>query len=66
MAKLPAFGHWHSARLWYLQCVIYWDTNLGPYDMYDLLRLTKLCSCNGVMSEGNLTPRRLCTFADNS
>ena len=63
ISKLPAFGHWLSARLPYFQCFCYWDTHLGPYDTYDLLNLG---SCNGLMSEGNWSPSRLCAFAGYS
>ena len=32
--KFPAFANWLSTRLRHLQCICYWNTNLGPYNLY--------------------------------
>ena len=46
--KFPAFEHWLDARLRYLQWVCYWDTNLGPYNLYMTcwIHLGYLVACN--------------------
>ena len=63
--------HFESGRNWQLRPpVVPRDTDLSwalnlPY-IYNLLHLAKLGSPNGLLSECNWTPSRLCTFGDYS
>ena len=67
--KFPAFENWLNTRLRCLQCVCYWDADimlLGHKSINGLLNLAKRGSRNGLLSERNWTPSRLCNFADYS